>query len=216
MAQVFRRSSNTLFRLVIVGTILLVAGAIGTIMAIDRSRYVTDVGVAVEQPVQFSHQHHVSHLGIHCNYCHTSVEVSSYAGIPPTHTCMSCHSQIWVNSPMLEPVRASYRTNQSIEWNKVHDLPEYVYFNHSIHVKKGIGCSTCHGRVDQMNLVYKANTLQMGWCLDCHRQPEKYIRPREAIYQMDWVPPANQAELGAKLVAEYQVQKLLDCYTCHR
>lgn len=216
MPQLFPRASNNFFRIGIVTAILLAGGTIATIIAMDRSRYVTDVGVAKEQPVQFSHQHHYSHLGIQCAYCHHNAEVAAYAGIPPTHTCMSCHSQIWVNSPMLEPVRASYASGQSLEWNKIHDLPDYVYFNHSIHVKKGFGCSTCHGRVDQMQLAYKVNSLQMEWCLNCHRQPEKYIRPRDMIYQMDWEPPANQAELGAKLVKEYNVRNLLDCYTCHR
>jgi hypothetical protein len=216
MPQVFPRSSNVWLPAGIVGLAGLSVLGVLAIMGFDRSRYATDVGVAKRQPVQFSHQHHVSHLGLHCVYCHTSVEVSSFAGIPPTHTCMSCHSQLWVTSPMLEPVRASYRTGESIEWNRIHDLPQYVFFNHSIHLKKGIGCSSCHGRVDEMNLTYKAASLQMEWCLNCHREPEKYIRPRELVFQMDYEYPPNQLEVGRKLVEEYKVQKLLDCYTCHR
>jgi Cytochrome c7 and related cytochrome c len=216
MPQVFSRSANTVALVSIVVVLLLVGGGIGLIMAFERSRYTTDVGVEREQPVQFSHAHHAGQLGIHCGYCHTTVETSSFAGIPPTHTCMSCHSQIWIDSPMLEAVRASYRTGEAIPWNRIHDLPGFVYFNHSIHVNKGIGCASCHGRVDQMNLIWKAETLQMQWCLNCHRAPEKYVRPRELVYQMDYQQPPNQEELGSKLVAEYKIRKLLDCYTCHR
>lgn len=216
MAQIFRRSSNIYARASIGLVILLLAVGIGLLMGFDRSDYNTDVGIRPEQPVMFSHLHHVSGLGISCVYCHTSVEVSSFAGIPPTHTCMTCHSQIWLNSPMLEPVRESYRTGVSLEWNRVHDLPGFVYFNHSSHVNKGIGCTTCHGPINEMNLVYKYASLQMEWCLDCHRAPERYVRPREAVLDPDYVPPVNQLELGRKLVAEYRIRPLLDCYTCHR
>ena len=164
----------------------------------------------------FSHKHHVGGLGIDCRYCHTAVEKSSSAGIPPTETCMSCHSQIWSDAPMLEPVRESYRSGNSIQWTKVHDLPGFVYFNHSIHVAKGMGCAVCHGRVDQMPLMYQQNTLFMEWCLDCHRQPEKYIRPKDKVFQMDYKPAEDQLTLGAKLVSEYKVRKLTDCWICHR
>ena len=164
----------------------------------------------------FSHKHHVGGLGIDCRYCHTAVEKSSSAGIPPTETCMSCHSQIWSDAPMLEPVRESYRSGKSIQWTKVHDLPGFVYFNHSIHVAKGMGCAVCHGRVDQMPLMYQQNTLFMEWCLDCHRQPEKYIRPKDKVFQMDYKPAEDQMVLGAKLVSEYKVRKLTDCWICHR
>ncbi len=216
MPQVFSRSANTIALVSLVVVLSLAGGAIGTIMALDRSSYTTDVGEAREQPVQFSHAHHAGQLGIHCAYCHTTVETSAFAGIPPTHTCMSCHSQIWINSPMLEPVRASYRTGEAIAWNRVHDLPGFVYFNHSIHIHKGIGCASCHGRVDRMNMVYKENSLQMQWCIECHQAPEKHVRPRDMVYRMDYQQPANQEELGRKLVAEYNIRKLLDCYTCHR
>ena len=216
MPQIFSRGANTVAPVSIAVAVLLAVGGILTIMGLDRSDYITEVGVPKVQPIQFSHKHHAGQLGIQCGYCHTSVEVSSFAGIPPTHTCMSCHSQIWINSPTLEPVRESYRSGQSIEWIRVHDLPDFVYFDHSIHVNKGIGCASCHGRVDQMPQIYKAESLQMQWCLDCHRQPERHIRPRDKIYDMTYQPPENQMELGRKLVAEYKVQKLLDCYTCHR
>ena len=161
-----------------------------------RSDYVTGANTNVTQPVQFSHAHHVGGLGIDCRYCHTSVDQSSFANIPPTKTCMNCHSQIWVTSPYLEPVRSSWRTGESIQWTRVNNLPDFVYFNHSIHVKKGIGCETCHGRLDQMPGIYQAQSLQMEWCLNCHRHPEQYVRPREAVVTMGYVPAKSQAELG--------------------
>jgi hypothetical protein len=172
--------------------------------------------VAREQPVQFSHKHHVGGIGIDCRYCHTSVETASTAGIPPTETCMTCHSQIWAESPMLEPVRASWRSGRSLEWTRVHDLPDFAYFDHSIHVNKGIGCVTCHGRVDRMPLMWRVERLHMEWCLDCHRHPERHIRPREQVFSMTWVSSEDQRTLGERLVKEYGVQKLTDCYVCHR
>ena len=196
--------------------LLIVTVLLGAAWEMQRSPYVTYQGVRQAQPVPFSHQHHNAGLGIDCRYCHTSVEQSSFAGIPPTKTCMNCHSQIWTNAALLEPVRESYRTNQSIKWEKVHDLPDYVYFNHSIHIKKGVGCETCHGRIDTMALTYQQNSLEMRWCLDCHRNPEKYVRPREFITKMGYEPAEDQEVLGAKLVKEYNIQKLETCWTCHR
>ena len=175
MAQIFDRSSNAL-------------GV--TLDQLQRSPWVTRQGQRAEQPVPFSHKHHVQGLGLQCQYCHTTVEKSSYAGIPPTRTCMNCHAQIWTNAQLLEPVRQSWYTGQSIAWTKVHDLPDFVYFNHSIHVNKGIGCASCHGRVDEMPLMYAQNTLQMEWCLDCHRNPAKNLRPTGEIYNMAWSGPA--------------------------
>ncbi|MCL4853474.1 MAG: cytochrome c family protein [Bryobacteraceae bacterium] len=216
MAQVFHPSTNTIARVTIFGGIFLLGGLVWVLAGINSSDYVTKVQVVQPQPVPFSHKHHVSGLGIDCRYCHTTVETSNFAGIPPTETCMSCHSQIWVDSPMLEPVRASLRDNKSIEWTRVNDVPDFVYFNHSIHVNKGIGCETCPGRVDQMPLMVKAETLQMEWCLTCHRDPAQYIRPREQVFTMGYSYPANQKEVGQRLVKEYNVRSLIDCYTCHR
>jgi hypothetical protein len=216
MAQIFPRSANSLAKVSIVGVVALLGLVIGAAYALDRGHFATNVGVAPDQPVPFSHKHHVLDDGIDCRYCHTSVETSAFAGIPSTETCMNCHSQIWNNAAMLEPVRESYRTGQSLSWTRVHDLPDFVFFNHSIHVTKGIGCATCHGRVDLMPLTYKVNTLYMNWCVDCHRQPEKFVRPRDQVFNMAYEPPPNQSELGRKLVAEYKIQKLTDCYTCHR
>src|SRR4029077_5862768 len=155
------------------------------------------------------HKHHVGDDGIDCRYCHTSVETAASAGMPSTNTCMNCHKQIWADSTYLEPVRASFRTGKPIEWIRVHDLPDYAYFNHSIHVNKGVGCSTCHGRVDQMPIAYQASTLQMEWCLGCHRAPEKFVRPRERVFDMNWRPEnKTDADLleGTSLVAKYKIQ----------
>jgi Cytochrome c7 and related cytochrome c len=216
MAQLFPRSANSLSKVSIVAAGLAAGAILAAAYAVDRGHFITNVGVSVDQIVPFSHKHHVGDDGIDCRYCHTSVETSSFAGIPPTETCMSCHSQIWTNAAMLEPVRASFRTGQSLVWTRVHDLPDFVYFNHSIHINKGIGCSTCHGRVDLMPLTFKVNTLYMNWCINCHRQPERYVRPRDKVFDMTYEPPSDQMELGRKLVAEYKIQKLTDCYTCHR
>ena len=216
MPQIFHHSTNTLSRLSIYGAIFILAALGVAAYTIAQSPYLTEVNVARDQPVPFSHKHHVGELGLDCRYCHTTVEDSSFAGIPPTATCMTCHSQIWLNSPMLEPVRASYRNDQSIAWVRVNAVPDFVYFNHSIHVNKGVGCTTCHGPIAEMPLTWRANTLQMAWCLGCHRQPELYVRPREYVFSTDYKPPANQLELGRKLVEEYKIQKLTDCTTCHR
>jgi len=219
MPQVFHRSSNTLAKVSIFGAVFLIAALGWGLDQLNRSSYMTRAMEAREQPVPFSHKHHVGQLGIDCRYCHTSVEQTAYAGIPPTKTCMNCHSQIWTNADMLEPVRASFRTDQSIRWVKVHDLPDFVYFNHSIHVQKGIGCASCHGRVDHMNLTWQQNSLQMEWCINCHRNPEQYIRPKDQVFNMEWTPPnGDQLALGRKLVKDYdiQVRLLTNCSTCHR
>ncbi len=216
MSQIFHRSANTISRVSIFGAVFVVAGLLWLFDEVNRSPWVTQARVAREQPIQFSHERHVAGNGLDCRYCHTSVEESSFAGIPPTKTCMNCHSQIFSASPYLEPVRQSFRTDRSIAWTRVHDLPDFVYFNHSIHVKRGMGCTTCHGQVDRMPLMWQEKSLQMEWCIDCHRSPERYVRPREAVFSVEYQPPANQLELGERLVAEYRIQKLTSCSTCHR
>jgi len=216
MSQIFHHSTNTLSKVSIFGAVFFVAGIVWLILEVNRSPYVTRAHEARSQPVPFSHAHHVGGLGVECRYCHTSVDRSSYAGIPPTKTCMNCHSQIWAQSPTLEPVRASFRTDTSIEWVKVHDLPDFAYFNHSAHVNKGVGCSTCHGRVDQMPLVWQEKSLQMEWCLECHRNPERFLRPKSEVYNIAYEPPANQLELGRTLVKDYDVKPQVTCSTCHR
>ena len=216
MSQVFGRSANALSRLTILGAVVTALALAVVALVYVRSPWARAVGMPIDQPVPFSHKHHVGDDGIDCRYCHTSVENSSFAGIPPTQTCMNCHSQIWSQSAALEPVRQSFQSGQPLEWNRVHVLGDFVYFDHSIHVQKGIGCSTCHGQVDQMPLTWKAESLQMDWCLACHRNPERYVRPREEVFNMSWQPPSNQEQLGLQLVQEYHIQSLTSCSTCHR
>ncbi len=216
MGQVFHRSTNTIARVSIYGAAFLIAALGWAVYELSASPYVTDVNVAKDQPVPFSHKHHAGELGLDCRYCHTSVETSSDAGMPPTQTCMTCHSQIWVKSPMLDPVRSSYRDDKSIEWVRVNAVPDFVYFNHSIHVNKGVGCTTCHGPVADMPLTWRANTMQMSWCLECHRNPEKYVRPKSEVFNAHYAAPADQAELGVELVKKYKIQSLTNCSTCHR
>jgi len=225
MPQVFPKYANVLTWAVILGVITTVSLLGVGAMVFARSPYATLKETAYTQPIQFSHAHHVNGLGIDCRYCHTSVEDASYANIPPTKTCMNCHSQIWVGSKMLEPVRESYRTGKSLEWSRIHRLSDFVYFDHSIHVTKGIGCASCHGRVDEMHAVYQHGTLLMEWCLDCHRAPEKNLRPRDQVFNMAFKPsdlkqsngqPHTQATLGAELRQKYDIRSLLECSTCHR
>jgi hypothetical protein len=218
MAQIFPSKMNILSKASIVIGAILAGGGLALVLGLARSPYVNMVGIPRDQPVPFSHKHHVNSLGIDCRYCHTSVEEVAFAGIPAVKTCMTCHSQIWTEAPILEPIRESYRTDKAIQWVRVHDLPDFVYFNHSIHVRKGVGCASCHGRVDQMPLMMKANSLDMQWCIACHKQPEQQLRPREAVFQMDWKPEGDQLALGEKLIKDYHVDKakMLNCSICHR
>src|ERR1700747_3332733 len=191
MAQFFPPSANAYARTSL-AILIVVAAALGlTGYELASSPWVTREGVRPEQPVPFSHQHHVSGLGIDCRYCHTSVETSGFAGIPPTKTCMNCHAQIWTNAALLEPVRESFRTGKSLVWTRVNDLPDFAYFNHSIHINKGVGCNTCHGPADRMPLMYNQASLQMEWCLDFHRGPEKYLRPRDQVFNMRYQEPSG-------------------------
>jgi len=218
MSQIFHRSTNTLSRVSIYAAVFILAGLAWLLMALDRSPYTTRQGIVLTQPVPFSHEHHVAGLGLDCRYCHTSVETSRFAGIPPTATCMNCHKLIWADSEMLEPVRASLREDRPIAWTRVNDLPDFTYFDHSIHVAKGIGCASCHGRVDEMPLMRRAAPLQMEWCLECHRHPEREVRPRAEVFNPKW-ETAERASLGPQLVREYgirNVQDLTNCSTCHR
>jgi len=219
MSQIFNRHANIYSRLSILAAVGFAAVLGGIVGLLHLSAYNTNQGVVVEQPIQFSHLHHSGGEGFDCRYCHTSVEESAFANVPSTKICMNCHSQIWAQAPILEPVRASFRDKTPLQWTRVHDLPDFVYFNHSIHVKQGVGCATCHGRVDLMPLTYQSATLQMSWCLDCHRNPAKYVRPREEVFNMAWERPAGDPGLGARLVRDYKVasvEQLTSCSTCHR
>jgi hypothetical protein len=219
MSQIFNRYANIYSRLSILAAVGFAAVLGGVVGLLHLSGYNTNQDNYVGQPIQFSHLHHAGGMGIDCRYCHTTVEESAFANIPPTKTCMNCHSQIWAQAPILEPVRASFRDNKPLHWTRVHDLPDFVYFNHSIHVNKGVGCATCHGPVDRMPLIYQKSNLQMNWCIDCHRHPEQNVRPRDQVFNMAWERPANDPGLGARLVKEYKIaspEQLTSCSTCHR
>ena len=199
--------------------VVLAVAAFYVYTQVARSSYLTGRYLEKQQPVQFSHKHHVGDDGIDCRYCHATVETTASAGLPPTQTCMNCHSQIWNDSPYLEPVRASFRENKPIQWERVHDLPEFVYFNHSIHVAKGIGCSSCHGQIDNMPAVFQENTLQMEWCIACHRAPEQHIRPKSEVTSMQWQDDDLSKEEREKLAVDYKLRSkemLTSCSTCHR
>ena len=178
----------------------------------------TDVGFEPKQPVPYSHALHAGELGIDCRYCHTTVEKAAMAAIPPVETCMNCHARVRTKSPKLEPIRNGFATGEAVVWKKVHDLPDYVYFNHSAHVTRGVGCVTCHGRIDQMPEVYQFAPLSMGWCLDCHRAPYKNLRPPEEVTNMTWTQPNGEdpVEYGKKLAEKNNLHPPTDCSTCHR
>jgi hypothetical protein len=224
--QIFHRSANVISRLSIYAGIFTVAVVLWACINFQRSPYATYAAVVRPQPVPFSHEHHVAGMGIDCRYCHTSVETSSFAGIPPTRTCMNCHSQIWTNAALLEPVRESFRTGKSLVWNRVNDLPDFVYFDHSIHINKGVGCNTCHGPVDRMPMMFNYASLQMEWCIECHRAPQnelfnmRYQQPTSALpVVVDGRSFTDQPSLGSYLVQKYHlrtVQDITSCNTCHR
>jgi Cytochrome c7 and related cytochrome c len=216
MPQIFHRSFNTISRLTIYGAVFIAAALSYVAVVVARSSLLTNVGTTRSQPVPFSHEHHVKGLGLDCRFCHDTADKSSFAGMPATKVCMNCHQQIQVGSDMLEPVRDSYKNDKSLRWERVHKLADFVYFNHSVHVNKGVGCTTCHGPVSDMPLMWQHGTLLMEWCLDCHREPNKYVRPRDQVYEWDYQPPANQDEEGRKLMAEYGIKSLTHCSTCHR
>jgi hypothetical protein len=219
MPQIFHPSASTLSRITIFGALGIVLGLLFLSYLLMQSPYQTQVRVVQPQPVPFSHEHHVRGLGIDCRYCHTSVETSAFAGLPPTYTCMSCHSQIWASSPMLEPVRTSLAENKPLAWTRVHDLPDFVYFNHSIHVQKGVGCVSCHGRVDKMPLAWKEEPMTMEWCLECHRHPERHLRDKSDVFRMDLVLSSQeQLQKGRDLVKSHGIEldRLTNCSVCHR
>ena len=218
MARTFHPSTNAIFRGSTLGVPILVLVLCWIGYEAERAPYVAGQDVAIEQQVPFSHKHHVGGLGIDCRYCHTSVDKSQFAGVPPTKTCMNCHSQLWVGSDMLKPVRDSWSTGKPLEWNRVHNLQQYVNFAHDIHIAKGVGCSTCHGAVQDMPLTWQVSSLNMSWCLNCHRNPEQYLRPRDQVFNTYYVPPANQIDLGKMLVKQYHVRSgvaLTQCAICH-
>jgi hypothetical protein len=215
MSQVFSPSFGLYAKLALLGFLLVVVSA-----GFAWRGAVTDphrLGEAVNQPVPFSHKHHVDDDGIDCRFCHTSVETSAFAGIPPIATCMTCHSQLFTDAPMLKPLLDSWKSGVPLRWNRVYQLPDFVYFNHSIHIAKGVGCVSCHGRIDKMPLTQRVAPLSMEWCLDCHRQPQKFLRPRDKVFDLAW-QPADQKKLGVELLHQYHIDtgRMTDCSLCHR
>jgi hypothetical protein len=218
MPQIFNPYADTVARIVLFAIVIVPLAAIGVAYGVMWSPYITRENITRRQPVPFSHEHHVGGLKLDCRYCHSSVERSPVAAVPPTHTCMTCHSQLFTNAEMLAPIRNSLAEGKPIRWSRVHHLPAYVYFDHSVHLAKGVGCSTCHGRVDKMPLTRQTQPLTMAWCLECHRNPVPHLRPLAQIFNSDWAPPQNQEEQGRKLLEAYNIHTnhLTDCSTCHR
>ena len=216
--QIFSPRANIITRSVLVGGALMPFLAIGVTYGYMNSSYVTGQDITLEQPIPFSHKHHARELGIGCLYCHTGVEKSAFAGLPATHICMTCHSQIWTSAALLAPVRDSLAKHRPIRWNRVNRLPGYVYFDHSVHIAKGVGCSTCHGRIDEMALTAQGKPLTMGWCLSCHRNPAPNLRPQNEVFNMMWQPPTDQDRKGAELVKVNHINsaRLIECSICHR
>lgn len=218
MPQIFHPSMNTISRVSIFGAVFMLCAVLLIVGLVVRSPYVTEAGVIRSQPIPFSHQHHVAEAGIDCRYCHQSVETDAYAGMPSTEVCMDCHSQLWADSEMLAPVRESFRSGKPLAWTRVHDMPDFVYFNHAIHINKGVGCETCHGRVDRMPLMWREHTLHMEWCLECHRHPEKFLRPEDAVFTLGWQPSADSPS-GEELLRAFSLNSMeskTNCWTCHR
>ena len=213
MAQVFHRSTNTISRVSIFGALFALAGSLWGLAAVNRSSYVTLAGVAREQPVPFSHRHHAGELGIDCRYCHTVVERSNKAAVPPAGICMNCHSTVKKDSDLLLPIRQAYAENEPVRWTRVTDLPDYVYFNHSAHVNAAIGCESCHGRIDQMVKVYQAKPLTMEWCINCLKNPAPYLRDPANVTKMGYKPAPNE---GVNTLKKNQVSPPINCSTCHR
>jgi hypothetical protein len=218
VAQLFHPYADTVLRVLLLGLAVSPALVVAGGYAVTRAPYVTGQSFVVTQPIPFSHEHHVGFDGLDCRYCHFGVETSRWAGVPPTEVCMTCHSQLFPQAPVLAPVRASFASGEPIAWNRVHALPDYVYFDHSIHVAKGVGCTTCHGQVDQMPFMKQAQPMTMGWCLDCHRNPAPNLRKPEEVFATAWTPPPDQADEGRKLMARYHIDvaHLTDCSVCHR
>ncbi len=217
MAQIFPKWTNKI-------PMFLIAGVLSTVVVVTfgfwyfGSPKYLEVGYRPKQPVPYSHKLHAGDLGMDCRYCHIGVEKSAHASVPATSTCMNCHTQVAAKSEKLLPVRESYATNKPVEWVKVHKVPDFAYFNHSVHVNVGVGCKSCHGNVAQMDErgVMQVEQLSMGWCLDCHRNPEPHLRPKSEVTNMDWVAPANQKEFAAKLISEKKIKPPVDCGACHR
>jgi len=215
MAQLFPKWTNKLPVYILLGGGLAVFLVVGFFWYYGSPKY-TDVGYRPIQPVPYSHKLHAGDLGLDCRYCHVAVERSAVASVPPTQTCLNCHRLIKPESPNLKPVFNSWNTDVPIQWVKVHKIPDYAYFNHSIHITAGVGCETCHGNIRQMEVVEQMKPLSMSWCLDCHRNPAQYLRPLDQITVMEWKAPDNQAEMGKQLMMDRNINPPTNCAGCHR
>ncbi|MEW6015677.1 MAG: cytochrome c3 family protein [Candidatus Zixiibacteriota bacterium] len=215
MAQIFPKWTNQLPVYFIAGAVVILTAVAGIFWFYGSPKY-SDVGYRPKQPVPYSHKLHAGDLGLDCRYCHSQVETSAAAGIPPTQTCMNCHKLILPESEKLLPVRESWSKRLPIQWVRVHNLPDFVYFDHSVHLNAGVGCASCHGNVAQMDVVMQKEPLSMSWCLDCHRNPDRHLRPREELTNMNWTPPVEQPELARRVRAEKGINPTIDCSGCHR
>jgi hypothetical protein len=215
LAQIFPKWTNKLPLVIGVGGVVLAIVLVWGVWYYFSPKY-TDVGYRPVQPVPYSHKLHAGDLGIDCRYCHTTVEVSAWANVPPTQTCMNCHKLILPESQKLLPVRESYATGKPIEWIRVHHIPDFAYFNHSAHLRAGVGCASCHGNVAQMEVVQQVQPLSMGWCLDCHRKPDMHLRPHDQLTNMEWTPPEDQMSFAKRIKEELQIKPPVDCSGCHR
>jgi hypothetical protein len=215
MGLIFPKSVDRTLRLS-VAVVVAVGGGVAALVGYLALPANTDTGYMPVQPVPYSHKLHAGNLGVDCRYCHFTVEVAAYAAVPPTEVCMNCHARVKPQSPLLQPIRDSYATGRPMEWVKVHRLADFVYFNHQAHVKAGVGCDTCHGRVDQMIEVRQVHELSMAWCLDCHRNPAPNIRPAEFVTRPDWKPDRDPAEIGRELIQAKRIAPPLNCSGCHR
>ena len=217
MANLFPKWSNTVpLKLIAVVSVLGVT-VVGGVTYYFTPKY-TRVGYSPKQPVAYNHYLHAEQLGIDCRYCHSYVDESGYANVPDAETCMNCHSQVKSDSPQLAPIRASYESGEPVEWVRIHKVPDYVYFNHAVHVNRGISCVECHGNINEMEVVYHAEPLSMGFCLECHRNPEESIRPLEEVYNLNWEPDQEQAheEWARDAVVNWNVNPPQSCSGCHR
>jgi hypothetical protein len=215
LAQIFPKWTNKLPVAIGIGGVILAIVLVWGVWYYFSPKY-TDVGYRPVQPVPYSHKLHAGDLGIDCRYCHTTVEVSAWANVPPTQTCMNCHKLILPESEKLLPVRESYATGRPIEWVRVHHIPDFAYFNHSAHLRAGVGCASCHGNIAQMEVVQQVQPLSMGWCLDCHRNPDMHLRPHDQITNMEWTPPEDQMSFAKRIKEELQIKPPVDCSGCHR
>jgi len=215
LAQIFPKWTNKLPPVVAAGLLLALLAVVGFFWYFGSPMY-TDVGYQPVQPVPYSHKLHAGDMGMDCRYCHTAVERSTVAMVPPTQTCMNCHTLVLPESELLKPVMKSWSEGTPIPWVKIHKVPDYAYFDHSAHLRVGVGCASCHGRIDQMEVVQQDQPLSMGWCLECHRNPDMSLRPIDQITNMSWTPPVNQLELAAKFKLERNINPPTNCSGCHR